>query len=115
MGNLSLRDIIQIIGGASMPTSPLGQMATSELKLLAGKGNTPYGQMGINQLALGQMPDTLYEEGNLSPYAVMDSRDQYINYLNSIVNNPRMPRESTDNQIGRLRAAEELQRLKGLL
>lgn len=115
MGNLSLREIMQIIGGASMPTAPFGQLASNELKMLAGKGNTPYGQMGLSQLSLGQMPDTLYEEGNLSPYAVMNSRDQYINYLNSIVKDPRMPRESTDSQIGRLRAAEELQRLKGLL
>ena len=71
----------------------------------------------MNARRSGTIPPfmTMYEEGDISPMTMNTTQNAYMQYLNSIATNPQASRMGTDDTMGRIRAAEELQRLKGLL
>ena len=119
MANLSLRDIMQLIGNStpSGPT-PFGQLATNELKLIANKGNTPYGQMGLNEMAMGASPTLSlpaaegmrnYADGEMPLYTgglLQNPQGQMVDpqQLLNVAYDMSAPREMRIDAINRLRA-----------
>lgn len=120
-------------------SDPSMQMRNSFLKNIkeeqALRGYTPFYQMMYgeqnmpsnmvnndiayaNQLRnTGMIPpfETVYEQGDINPMNIANTQSQYMQYLNSILNNTNAPRMGTEDTMGRIRAAQELQRLKGLI
>ena len=90
-----------------------------KMQLMRNEMNLNQNKTPFNTVAGAGFPmDTFlnaYEEGNYSPMQMKNTQDQYRKYLESIATNPQAPRVGGDNTMGRIRAAEELQRLKGLL
>ena len=88
------------------------QLMRNEMNLNQQK--TPFNTVAGNGFPMDTFLNA-YEEGNYSPMQMQNTQDQYRKYLESIATNPQAPRVGADNTMGRIRAAEELQRLKGLL
>lgn len=135
MSEVELNRLMQTLYGSRMPTMAVDQALSPDIIAYlnatgspsveeAARMNTMPASMidqNINdeQYKLqfmrqnGGMPP--YEEGMYSPQEISANQDQYYNYLKSIAGNRQGPRVGTDSTIGRLRAAEEMNRIRGLL